>query len=275
MNVKEIGVHTRLEGIALALAVMLLYWIVQWFVALFAVGAYTLYLSAIGVERDFSLGLVGMPSVQITVSLVSSLVVVLLLWAIQLFKFKQVKFHGLPVSHAILLGALLIAFSIGITVLTEFTGLPDYSTASVSNMLSSLWGVLAIAFIAPIGEEVAFRGVILQKLMDKGWSSNGAIFISAIVFGLVHANPNQIFFACILGYLLGWVYVRTQSIVPCIGLHILNNLMSVALYYCLDDESASTAEQFGLPAAIGIMVVTLIISAVVFYYLRPRLREMF
>ena len=57
--------------------------------------------------------------------------------------------------------------------------------------------------------------------------------------------------------------------------HILNNLMSVTLYYCLDDESASTAEQFGLPAAIGIMVVTLIISAVVFYYLRPRLREMF
>jgi len=273
--VREIGVHNRLDGIAIALTVMLLYWIVQWLVALFAVGVHTLYLSAVGKGEEFTLNMMGLPWIQITVSLASSLIIVLILWAVRLFKVTQVRFHGLPVSHAILLGALLIAFSIGITVLTEFTGLPDYTTTSVSNMLSNPLGVLAIAIIAPIGEEVAFRGAILQKLMDKGWGANGAIFISAIVFGLVHANPNQIFFACILGYLLGWVYVRTQSIVPCIGLHILNNLMSVILYYCSDGESATTAEQFGFPAAIGIMVVTLIISAVIFYYLRPKLREMF
>jgi membrane protease YdiL (CAAX protease family) len=272
---KDESVHIKLEGIALALGVMLLYWIVQWFVALSALGAHTLYLSATGAGQSFSLSMMSLPWVQISVALVSSLVVVLLLWAIRLFRFSQVKFRGLPVQHAVLLGILLIAFSIGITVLTEFTGLPDYSTASVSRMLSSPWGVLAIALIGPIGEEVAFRGVILQKLMDKGWSAVGAILISGIIFGLVHANPNQIFFACILGYLLGWVYVRTQSVVPCIGLHILNNLLSVILYYTMDDESASTAEQFGLPAAIGIMVIALIISAVVFYYLRPRLKKMF
>lgn len=275
MSMKDESVHIKLEGIALALGVMLLYWIVQWFVALSALGAYTLYLSATGVGKRFSLSMMSLPWVQISVALVSSLVVVLILWAIRLFRFSQVKFRGLPVQHAVLLGILLIAFSIGITVLTEFTGLPDYSTASVSHMLSSPWGVLAIALVGPIGEEVAFRGVILQKLMDKGWSSVSAILISGIIFGLVHANPNQIFFACILGYLLGWVYVRTQSVVPCIGLHILNNLLSVILYYTMDDESASTAEQFGLPAAIGIMVVALIISAVVFYYLRPRLKKMF
>lgn len=275
MSMKDESVHLKLEGIALALGVMLLYWIVQWFVALSALGAYTLYLSATGAGQRFSLSMMSLPWVQISVALVSSLVVVLLLWAIRLFRSSQVKFRGLPVQHAVLLGILLIAFSIGITVLTEFTGLPDYSTASVSRMLSSPWGVLAIALIGPIGEEVAFRGVILQKLMDKGWSAVGAILISGIIFGLVHANPNQIFFACILGYLLGWVYVRTQSVVPCIGLHVLNNLLSVILYYTMDDESASAAEQFGLPAAIGIMVVALILSAVVFYYLRPRLKKMF
>lgn len=275
MSMKDESVHIKLEGIALALGVMLLYWIVQWFVALSALGAHTLYLSATGAGQSFSLSMMNLPWVQISVALVSSFVVVLILWAIRLFRFSQVKFRGLPVQHAVLLGILLIAFSIGITVLTEFTGLPDYSTASVSRMLSSPWGVLAIALIGPIGEEVAFRGVILQKLMDKGWSAVGAILLSGIIFGLVHVNPNQIFFACILGYLLGWVYVRTQSVVPCIGLHILNNLLSVILYYTMDDESASTAEQFGLPAAIGIMVVALIISAVVFYYLRPRLKKMF
>ena len=167
MSMKDESVHLKLEGIALALGVMLLYWIVQWFVALSALGAHTLYLSATGAGQSFSLSMMSLPWVQISVALVSSLVVVLLLWAIRLFQFSQVKFRGLPVQHAVLLGILLIAFSIGITVLTEFTGLPDYSTASVSRMLSSPWGVLAIALIGPIGEEVAFRGVILQKLMDN------------------------------------------------------------------------------------------------------------
>lgn len=92
-------------------------------------------------------------------------------------------------------------------------------------------GYIMIGLLAPITEEVVFRGTILRSLLISAQNSQGksgasamrAIFISAILFAIIHMNPAQIPFAFIGGLILGWLYVRTGSIVPGIIYHLVNN----------------------------------------------------
>ncbi|AKA68728.1 CPBP family intramembrane glutamic endopeptidase [Clostridium scatologenes] len=87
--------------------------------------------------------------------------------------------------------------------------------------------------IGPIIEEFVFRGVILGGLL-KGYDSKIAVFISSILFGLLHFNIYQFIIAFSLGLLLGYIYTRTRSIYLCILMHVLNNSLSnIPNYYYL------------------------------------------
>ena len=66
--------------------------------------------------------------------------------------------------------------------------------------------------MAPIFEEIVFRGILQKGLINKGWEPTKAIWVSAIVFGFVHGNPWQFVGAVLLGYVLGLVYHRTKSL---------------------------------------------------------------
>ncbi len=74
-------------------------------------------------------------------------------------------------------------------------------------------------------EEFLFRGAILTNLLPFGRSN--AIFISAFLFGIMHQNPEQVFYAFAAGIVLGVVYERTGNIWACTILHTLNNFSSV------------------------------------------------
>lgn len=114
--------------------------------------------------------------------------------------------------------------------LAEQLSLPDYmketfKTASLSSL--SLW---AMAVIGPISEEIAFRyGIVGSLLESKKMPTWLVVLISALIFSLLHMNPAQMLVAFILGLFLGWLYVITQSIWPCIICHVANNAASVIL----------------------------------------------
>lgn len=74
-------------------------------------------------------------------------------------------------------------------------------------------------------EEFLFRGSILTNCLPFG--RGNAIMISALLFGMMHRNPAQIFYAFAAGILLGIVYERTGSIWNGVILHTLNNFVSV------------------------------------------------
>ncbi len=87
------------------------------------------------------------------------------------------------------------------------------------------WGVvLKVVIIAPIIEEMIFRGIIMHGFM-RNYSKFSAIIISALMFALFHLNPWQFPSAFALGILLGWLMVRTRSILLCILGHSVNNLL--------------------------------------------------
>jgi membrane protease YdiL (CAAX protease family) len=80
--------------------------------------------------------------------------------------------------------------------------------------------------VAPVAEELLFRGIILRGLLGrfKPWM---AISLSAMLFALMHMNPWQTVPQFGLGLVLGWFYLRTRSLWPCIAGHALNNLLFV------------------------------------------------
>ena len=95
--------------------------------------------------------------------------------------------------------------------------------------LQSGWGgILAIAIVGPVLEELLFRGAITHALLQQ-YNPTKAILISALLFGVFHINPAQILPAFLIGILLAWTYYKTGSLIPCILMHVLNNSLSVYL----------------------------------------------
>lgn len=89
--------------------------------------------------------------------------------------------------------------------------------------------IVDTAIVPAVFEEFAFRGVVLNKLRKFGDSY--AIIMSAVLFGLMHGNLSQIPFAFILGLVIGFIAVKTNSIIPGILIHFFNNLFSVIMSY--------------------------------------------
>lgn len=93
-------------------------------------------------------------------------------------------------------------------------------------------GYFAIGILAPLTEELVFRGAILRVLlkhMGERWHW-GAIAISALLFAVVHGNVAQDTHALLIGLLLGWLYYRSGSIVPGVVLHWVNNTVAYAMF---------------------------------------------
>ena len=74
-------------------------------------------------------------------------------------------------------------------------------------------------------EEVLFRGILLESVRSK-YSSGRAIVVSALMFGVIHIIPQQVVNAFVIGLILGYIYVRTDSLWPVIIIHALNNAMA-------------------------------------------------
>lgn len=90
--------------------------------------------------------------------------------------------------------------------------------------LACVMCVISTAIIPAICEEFAMRCCSLQLLRKYGKSFS--VFAVSIVFGLLHGNVIQFVFAFIVGLVLGLVTVKTDSIVPAVLIHGLNNGVS-------------------------------------------------
>ncbi len=99
-----------------------------------------------------------------------------------------------------------------------------------------LVGLLQMAAIPALVEELAFRGIALGVLRKYG--DGFAIVVSALLFGMLHGNFIQIPFAFCMGLILGYSVVRTGSIVPAIVIHFINNAMSCLLSYYMTTVGA-------------------------------------
>jgi membrane protease YdiL (CAAX protease family) len=80
----------------------------------------------------------------------------------------------------------------------------------------------ALAVVAPVTEELFFRGLVMHGFLSR-YSVRNSVLISSVLFGLIHLNPWQLISGVSLGLLLGWWFVRTRSLWPCLAGHALAN----------------------------------------------------
>ena len=130
------------------------------------------------------------------------------------------------VALAAAIAAMTVGNVIGTTVMTNLSLLSGYS---FSNLLEQtfelpLWcSVLLTAVCAPVFEELIFRKLLLDRLLPFGeWM---AVFVSALLFGAMHGNFYQFFYALLIGLVLGYVYVRSGKWQLCVLLHLIINVV--------------------------------------------------
>ncbi len=93
----------------------------------------------------------------------------------------------------------------------------------------SLWGsVTLLVIVAPLTEEVLFRGLILRGFVLR-YSVRRAIWISALMFAVFHLNPWQFVGALTAGAIFAWWVARTGSLIPVLFCHALNNAMPLVV----------------------------------------------
>ena len=162
--------------------------------------------------------------------------------------FRDTQLNGKINFKVILIsfGLGLLAFFVNIAISTLFNGILSFfgysQPVSVSTGYESMfpnWATFLIqlntvAILPAICEEFLHRGVLLNGLKEIGIKKT--ILISSLMFGLLHFNINQFFYATILGMLMALVSVVSKSIYPAMIIHFTNNAISVYL---------SSAESYG------------------------------
>lgn len=102
-------------------------------------------------------------------------------------------------------------------------------------------GVVALGacILGPLCEELLFRGLLAGRLARYGHKP--AAFVSALLFGLYHANLSQFFYAFLLGLLLAYAYFYTGSLTAPLLLHMLFNLYGSFVVLLLPEEGILSA----------------------------------
>lgn len=141
----------------------------------------------------------------------------------QAFALEQARLDLLPYVVALAVGSN-ICFSEIDNLTRKFLPLPMWFSEVFTGLYDMpLAAVFILGIVAPLSEEPVFRGMLLRGRVRQGerWS---AIFLTAILFGVVHISPAQAFYATLIGLVVGWLFVRSGALVPCMVFHGLHNL---------------------------------------------------
>jgi membrane protease YdiL (CAAX protease family) len=139
----------------------------------------------------------------------------------------------------LLVPALLLTITSALNLLMRVVPLSAWEESMFSRMADgSIAAVLAVCVLAPLLEEMLFRGIVLRGFLQRypRWQ---AIFMSALFFGAAHMNIYQFVVGFVMGTVLAWLYERTRSLIPCIALHAAYNITTLLLADWLDAASPS------------------------------------
>lgn len=159
---------------------------------------------------------------------------------------KVFHFNAIPPSLYPLLVILTLSFSVILDLLSNLLPMPEIME-KVFAMLATrdVWTFLMVGITGPILEEVLFRGIILDGFLRR-YSPLKAVFWSAFLFGLFHLNPWQFIPGFLTGLLMGYVYLKTRSLIPVILMHMVNNSLSWLIMYFYGSDVYSFAVLFEL-----------------------------
>jgi len=147
-----------------------------------------------------------------------------------------------------------------------YTPINSYMT-NPTNDLQAIAGVLVIAVLPAFAEEFLFRGLVMRSF--ERYSPWVAAVCSALLFGVMHGTWEQVFFAFILGLVLSYVVLITDSLWASMTIHFTNNAFSVLATYFITKyaphlltETESTASSEVLISAVTGVAIGAVMLAV-------------
>lgn len=157
---------------------------------------------------------------------------------ISLRQFGFKSFRLLPTLGRLIISSLsLIAVSTAVFYLGELLW-PSLNLEQAQEVVFNraqgtgqlVMAFVALVIIAPVVEEVIFRGLLLPAYV-KRWGIWAGTLVTSLLFGLVHWQLNVGIITFIMGLLLAWLYLKSRSLWPAIMFHSLKNLLAFYLIF--------------------------------------------
>ena len=132
----------------------------------------------------------------------------------------------LVLAFIICYGLSLVGSLIGTIInsaIQAFSGLPAFDLDAVLADIPWWVNLITVVLMAPIFEEWFFRKLLIDRLRFYGEKT--ALIVSGLLFGLFHGNFSQAFYATLLGFAFGYIYLKTGRLRYTIILHAAFNLL--------------------------------------------------
>lgn len=153
--------------------------------------------------------------------------------------FKTGKLSGAFIGKAVLAAlffhqlGMILEYVVAIVLTVMGLDTPSLNYELQNDLPTAAMDVFTSVILAPIAEELFFRGVVLKETARV--SRRFAIVFSAVMFGLMHGNPYQFVMATLIGLVLGYVTLESDSLIPAIICHMAINFMAsvpdIAAYF--------------------------------------------
>ena len=171
-----------------------------------------------------------------------------ILYREEISKKKYLAGVGLMIGYIFITYGVFDIFLYSMPTLND--GLYEYLEEYLLNT-SYIFIFISTCIIAPIFEEILYRGVLLNGLLKK-YNYKKAIIYSALIFGIAHMNLPQGVNAFFLGVIIGLAYYYTRSIYLCMAMHFVNNFLVNFVVY--PESKLWTAILFIIVPIIGILI---------------------
>lgn len=131
------------------------------------------------------------------------------------------------IAIGLLLFLIIFLMEIAVGLIGNVTGVQINTNVALIFAGAPVWFTVFASIIAPVNEEVLFRGLMVPRI---------GVFLSALLFAAPHLGYNSTFAiefiaAFVFGILAGYVYKRTGSLYPSIAAHILVNLLTLVTVF--------------------------------------------
>lgn len=194
----------------------------------------------------------------------------------KLFRLRMSIFASIARRPLVFSTFLVFTSMFALNIFVQWFPLEDMLTDQFEGLTHTLLGAFTISVLAPVLEEVMFRGAIQGYMMRRFRRPWLAIVVAGLVFGIFHMNPVQVVYASLLGIIFGWIYYRTRSLLSVIVGHVLNNTIATItmLFFADTSEAELIGENFSPVAETAMEVMMFLGFAAVSVFLAIKLHRM-
>jgi membrane protease YdiL (CAAX protease family) len=193
-----------------------------------------------------------------------------------------------PAIHKLLMGLVAFSLTLGLTgvlaAINANVDLPEWAQAiegDVAGVLETLitgssWPqflavILVIGVLPALGEEIVFRGLLQPAFIRSSGSAHLGVWLTAVLFGLVHMQFAGMLPRIFLGAVLGFLAYCSQRLwIPVLAHFLFNSLQAVAVRFQWLDVEQAAAQAQEAPTTVQVLAAILVSAAALWFFL-PRI----